>query len=643
MTKSRIQNERRNSESRIQKPEYKAETRFYSFSSSGFWILNSGFCSLTPAFLLLLLLLTASMTSAQGQSGETDEARAGSSSTGKITGRVIADDGRPMPDAVVYVYRAYARVPGPPKSVTTDSEGKFQAVDLAPGLYTVNASLPGFVTTQDAVVGSGEPKFYRPGDSVNISLLKGGVITGTVRDANGEPVVAVAVRAVRLRDANARPLSRAFSYSQPWMTDDRGIYRIFGLEPGTYIVKAGGGFDFSGIPNAYDSDAPTFYPSSTRDTATEVQVRSGEEATGTDIRYRGERGRTISGIVSGVNDPNLRYGLNVTLALSSSGAYESTTFVQPGAKPSFSFSGVGDGEYELTAQQGLGGGDNAFSPPRHVTVKGSDVTGIELPLAPLASITGSVFLEAPPKETCGDKRGATLLETIISARRDEKAPSPEAARAPFFFVNGGVPDDQGKFTIHNMLTGSYRLTVRLLSDAWYIRSITLPAAPIVRPTGAQSKPAETKSAQAASVITLKTGDHITNVTVNIAQDAANLRGRVAPAVEGVALPANLKVYLVPSERERAEDVLRYSEVAIESDGAFTLANLAPGRYFIIIRPAPENDPLERTPRPLAWDTTARAKLRREAETANVAIELKPCQRVSDQALRYAPSQATTKP
>jgi hypothetical protein len=109
------------------------------------------------------------------------------------------------------------------------------------------------------------------------------------------------------------------------------------------------------------------------------------------------------------------------------------------------------------------------------------------------------------------------------------------------------------------------------------------------------------------------------------------------------LPANLKIYLVPTERERADDVLRYSEASIESDGAFTLANLAPGRYFIIIRPAPENDPLERTPRPLAWDTTARAKLRREAEAANTPIELKTCQRISDQVLRYAPSQATTKP
>jgi hypothetical protein len=153
-------------------------------------------------------------------------------------------------------------------------------------------------------------------------------------------------------------------------TDDRGIYRLYGLQPGTYLVTTGGNPGFFGLPNAYEGDAPTYFPSSTRDTAAEVPVRGGEEATGIDIRYRGERGRTISGIVSGVMDQSLRYGLSITLSQASNGAYESITYVQPGTKPSFSFNGIGDGEYELTAQQGLGEGDNAFSPPRRVTIEG---------------------------------------------------------------------------------------------------------------------------------------------------------------------------------------------------------------------------------------------------------------------------------
>jgi hypothetical protein len=496
----------------------------------------------------------------------------------------------------------------------------------------VGASLPGFVSAQDAAIESGESKFYRLGDSVNISLVKGGVITGIVRDANGEPVVGISVRAVRLRDAMGRAVPHAFPSSSR-MTDDRGIYRLYGLQAGIYIVTTGGNTRLFGLANAYDGDAPTYYPSSTRDTAAEVSVRGGEEATGIDIRYRGERGRTISGIVSGIMDQTLRRDISITLSQASNGAYEATTYVPPGPKLSFSFNGVADGEYELTAQQGLGEGDNAFSPPRRVSVKGSDVTGIELTLAPLGSIEGNVFLEAAPKEPCADKRGGTFIETLISARRDEKPRSQEAARIPFF-NGGGVPTEQGKFTIRNLQAGSFRLNVRLPSEAWYVRSIALPVATTAKPSGGQSKAAEIKSAPLPSTITLKTGEHIANVTINTAQDAAGLRGRVAPATEGAALPANLKVYLVPQERERAEDVLRYTEAAIERDGTFTLANLAPGRYFIIASPAPDADPLERPPRPLAWETAARAKLRREAEAANAPLELKPCQRIVDYTLSY---------
>jgi hypothetical protein len=77
-------------------------------------------------------------------------------------------------------------------------------------------------------------------------------------------------------------------------TDDRGIYRIYGLLPGAYLVSAGGGGNFYALFNPYEHDVPTYAPSSTRDNASEISVTSGEE-TNVDIRYRGEPGYTISG------------------------------------------------------------------------------------------------------------------------------------------------------------------------------------------------------------------------------------------------------------------------------------------------------------------------------------------------------------
>ena len=91
-----------------------------------------------------------------------------------------------------------------------------------------------------------------------------------------------------------------------------------------------------------------------------------------------------------------------------------------GMKPGFSFNGVADGEYELMAQQWGGANDTTASAPRRVTVKGADVSGIEMILGPLASIAGRVNLEEAPKEKCGEGRGGTLQETVISARREER-------------------------------------------------------------------------------------------------------------------------------------------------------------------------------------------------------------------------------
>lgn len=600
----------------------------------------------TRAFLLtsvcLLIICAGHPSIAQeGQPRDDASAVSDSSRARKITGRVVADDGRPLADTVVYIYRSYARVPSPPQSATTDAEGKFQSPPLQPGLYFVSANLPGFALSQTDLQENGEQKLFRPGDSLNLTMVKGGVITGVVRDGTGEPVVGVLVRVVRVRDANGKRSTRPGGFVRDRMTDDRGIYRIYGLEPGTYIVSAGGGSRFFGISYAYSGDVATYFPSSTRDTAADVVVNQGEEVTGIDIRYRNERGRNISGTISGTSDSTLRMGISVILKQMGSAGFTDQTYIQPTGKAVFSFDGVADGEYELMAQQGTGTeGEQSASAPKRVTVKGADVTGVELTLAPLASIAGRAVLEPAPKEACGAEGGAaTLLEVAITARRDEKAQTKEATTLPLFSMGGISPDEQGDYGIRNLMGGSYRLSARLPNDFWYTRSISLPgaASTLARPPATTSKSAPAKSAPAASppsVITLKQGERLTGTTIQIAQDGATVRGRIIMSPEGANLPDNLKVYLIPTERERAEDVLRYSETSVMSDGAFILRNLAPGRYLIIARPAADPPTLDSAPRPTFWDADARAKLRREAEALNAAIELKPCQRVSDYELRF---------
>ncbi len=85
-------------------------------------------------------------------------------------------------------------------------------------------------------------------------------------------------------------------------------------------------------------------------------------------------------------------------------------------------------------------------------------------------------------------------------------------------------------------------------------------------------------------------------------------------------------------RQLADDLLRYAQTFAQSDGKFAFEDLAPGKYWLLLRVIPEGASLAR---PIAWDSNERAKLRREAEATKVEIELQPCHRVSNYALRYA--------
>src|SRR5260370_36609527 len=110
--------------------------------------------------------------------------------------------------------------------------------------------------------------------------MKGGGIAGTVISSAGEPVVGVRVRVFMVRDANGQPPKYGAFPSNERPADDRGIYRIYGLRPGTYIASAGGPGPVFGMAsiNPYESDTPTYAPSAVRDNAAEITVRSGEEA-----------------------------------------------------------------------------------------------------------------------------------------------------------------------------------------------------------------------------------------------------------------------------------------------------------------------------------------------------------------------------
>jgi hypothetical protein len=410
------------------------------------------------------------------------------------------------------------------------------------------------------------------------------------------------------------------------------------LQSGSYlIVVNGGGVSF--YPSAYDGEAPTYHPSTTRDAAAEVTVRTGDEISGIDVRYRGDRGHIVSGTLSGSlgSDTGMQ-GVGVLLARASSGAIESNTFTSlRGGERGFALYGVPDGEYDLIAQMGVGTDKSAASAPRHVTVKGTDVTGLELALSPLGAITGRVVLETLPESErtgdCKNKRGGSPDETVIIARRDDKTVAKEQSVPGILAPSDGTPDGKGEFRISSLIAGRYRIETRLPTEDWFVRSITVPG----------SAASKQQNDVMSGGLPLSSGQRATDLTVTLAEGAAGVRGKLVAASESTSLPARLRIHVVPAETDSADSVLRYAEVAVDDGGAFSISNLAPGRYFILARAVSDEEFMEREFRPVAWDAVSRKKLRREAEAANVTVELQRCQRVTDYSLKYSPPSGTKKP
>ena len=192
---------------------------------------------------------------------------------GAITGRVVADDGEGVANVTVFLNVVGARTVGT-RTMATDENGKFRFIDLDQNEYTITvADSGGYVRTPPSEAERQRPRYYRIGDDVTVTMTRGGVITGRVTNANGEPVIAVAVTAVRVRDGEGAPARGGYP-SRPRFTNDRGVYRIYGLTPGTYVVAANRR-DNNFRPGAapYDDELPAYHPAATtRADAAEIKV-----------------------------------------------------------------------------------------------------------------------------------------------------------------------------------------------------------------------------------------------------------------------------------------------------------------------------------------------------------------------------------
>jgi hypothetical protein len=506
----------------------------------------------------------------------------------------------------------------------TEKDGRFKIRALPNASYIVSASLPGYFI-------SGEPasspnvKIYRSGESANIVLVKGGVITGTITTATASPLVAINVRAIKVADPDATSVARTFSMER--QSDDRGIYRIYGLEPGNYIVVAG--VDAERSVNHYQHQVPTYYPSETRSTAREIRVEPGVENRGIDIMVRSDLGHSISGnIVTHLTSAGAA-AASVGLFDSTSGlsVYE-TSLVMDKESKGFAIRGVRDGDYELLVQ--------CYSClPRSFSVKrlkleGADISNLNVSLELVGSATGRFELEPPNTEA-----NSTDCKTV-----DKDSLGTPEVKGEFDVTKGSEPtrllprtvtsnaNSGGEFALRNLRSGLYRITVTPGNDHLYLKSAVL------LPKSARSTVNSVSRERARDLandgLLVKPGDEISDIVVTLAYGAALVKGKVT--TDAGRQPAGVHLYLVPAEPKSAYAISLYAETAVNEDGTFQLANVSPGRYFVVAYALDQT--ASTSPREVFWDAKRRGELRRIAAGGKIAVTLRPCERVSDLTVPY---------
>jgi hypothetical protein len=210
------------------------------------------------------------------------------STTSRLRGRVMAA-AQPVADARITV----ASLESSRRFSANSDDGGYYELRVPAGAYTVLADKTGFV-----------PQYYRKGrvtvragsdaTSVDITLKQAGVIAGTVLDLAGASAAGVVVTAfVRGYQRGEREW---LSVGTPARTDDRGMFRLFGLAPGDYFVLATPPVVTVPAPEGALSAGPTFYPT-TIDDSSALPVSVQEEATATiSIQLCATRSASIRGM-----------------------------------------------------------------------------------------------------------------------------------------------------------------------------------------------------------------------------------------------------------------------------------------------------------------------------------------------------------
>ena len=303
--------------------------------------------------------------------------------------------GYPAEKPAVTGDRFPARQMPPSSMVFTDASGRFRFEGLVGGNYSIRAEKPQFVPDGDT---SRQMELTASMEDVRLKLAPLGVITGKVVDQNGEPLRGANVVALSTRIVDGL---RQTNTDRNVSTDDRGMYRLWNMQPGKYLIKAagwsGGTILYAGDTSpqffADESFAPAYFGGGrSPDSATAILIEAGTEAHA-DVSVKLEPAFKIRGTLA-----NFAPRRTVKFELLSGDEDVSAGRVSVnGDTGRFEVQYVASGSYILRATQDEAGAEFP------VSVSGVDVNGVTLSLAGGVEVKGAIrVMNRPPGDTPSD-------------------------------------------------------------------------------------------------------------------------------------------------------------------------------------------------------------------------------------------------
>src|SRR5215510_12687931 len=342
----------------------------------------------TPIAISAVILLCLSPEIRAGQS-----LAASQEATCSIKGRVtIENEG--APGVVITLQPASSSFPRPAPVAreTTDKEGRFQMNKLPDGRYYLVPLAPAyFAPSEDRMTASGKPVTLLKGESlegIELKLIPGGVITGRVITAGGQPVIGLEID-TRLTDMRAMQQLPSTTHSdQRFRTDDRGVYRIYGLPAGRFTVSV-------------QSETPgqarrIFHPGMTEESqAAPVDVVSGKVVENVDIKlppitHVYEASGRVVDEATGQPIPKIRAGWSALEDSSKRNTiYSSDLLVDE--RGAFRLANLAPGRYSVSVR--IDSGSEYYSDEVVFEVTDQDIAGLEIRARRAASLSGVIVIE----------------------------------------------------------------------------------------------------------------------------------------------------------------------------------------------------------------------------------------------------------